>query len=106
MYFTECDGKYIDGGVLANNPCEFAMTQINLYDQKMQLPPRHFALAVSIGTGICPDQSLGDGKEFGAVFNLKKHMNYVKEVTELFVAAVSKEMSFAIAIDVELFMAL
>ena len=92
MYFTECDGKYIDGGVLANNPCEFAMTQINLYDQKMRLPPRHFALAVSIGTGIFPDQNLGDGKEFG-VFNLKKHVKYLKEVTELFAAAVSKGMS-------------
>ncbi len=90
MYFTEFEGKYVDGGVKANNPCEFAMTQINQYDEKMGLPARHFAMAVSIGTGIFPNRNLGDGdgKDFG-IFNLRKQMKYVKDLTELFAEAVS-----------------
>ena len=27
VFFTECD-DYIDGGVVANNPCNFALTHI------------------------------------------------------------------------------
>ena len=87
MYFTEFDKKYVDGGVKANNPCEFAMTQINQYDRAMGLPARHFAVAVSIGTGIFPNRSLGDGKEFG-MFNLKKQVKFLKQLTELFMEAV------------------
>ena len=78
---------------MANNPCDIAMTHINQYDEKKGLPPRHFALAVSIGTGIFPDHRLsdgGDGKDFG-ILNFKKQVQYVKDLTKLLAAAVSWE---------------
>lgn len=90
MYFTDCDGRYVDGGVLANNPCDIAMTHIYEYNQEKNLPKRHFALAVSIGTGIFPERDLGsgDGKEYG-LLNLKKQLSVVKELTRLFMETVS-----------------
>ena len=30
IYFTECD-NYVDGGLLANNPCSDALTKIQVY---------------------------------------------------------------------------
>ena len=52
------------GGVLANNPCKFAMKEINMYDQYMGIQERHFLLAMSVGTGIYPDKTL-EGGEWG-----------------------------------------
>ena len=42
---------YIDGGVKANNPSEFAISRIREYHDSKRLPPPHFSLAVSVGTG-------------------------------------------------------
>ena len=88
MFFTPHLGQYVDGGVKANNPCDFAMTFINDYDRLMDLPERHFAMAVSIGTGIFPSKTLGDGSEWKG-FSVMKQVNYVKEMVEMLTAAVS-----------------
>ena len=88
MYFTPYQGKYVDGGVMAKNPCEFAMKEINLYDQSMGIPERHFLLAMSVGTGIYPDKTL-EGGEWGKGFNIKKQLQYVKEMVDMLSQAVS-----------------
>ena len=64
MFFKEMD-NYVDGGVLANNPCDFGLTAIQNYYRALgeQLG---IALVVSIGTGIFPGEVLGkvDAQEF------------------------------------------
>lgn len=64
MFFKEFE-NYVDGGVLANNPCDYGLTAIqNYYRQRgIDLP---IALVVSVGTGIYPAEELGrvDAHEF------------------------------------------
>ena len=64
MFFKEMD-NYVDGGVLANNPCDFGLTAIQNYYRALgeQLA---IALVVSIGTGIFPGEEIGkvDAQEF------------------------------------------
>ncbi len=64
MFFKECD-NYVDGGVLANNPCDYGLTAIqNFYRRRGEQLP--IALVVSVGTGIYPAEELGriDAHEF------------------------------------------
>ena len=58
MFFEEMD-NYVDGGVLANNPCDCGLTEIQNYYRVLgeQLA---IALVVSIGTGIFPVEELGN----------------------------------------------
>ena len=60
LLLGECD-NYVDGGVLANNPCDYGMTEIQSYFRShgMKLP---IALVVSVGTRIHPTK-----KECGSV---------------------------------------
>ena len=64
IFFSEFE-DYVDGGVLANNPCEHGLTKIQDFHREKQvnLP---IALVVSIGTGIYPPEELGriDAQEF------------------------------------------
>ena len=63
MFFKECD-NYVDGGVLANNPCESGMTHIqNFYRLQGQKLP--IAVVVSVGTGVYPAEKLGKVDIFG-----------------------------------------
>lgn len=57
MFFTECD-NYVDGGVLANNPCVDGLTRIQGFyrERNIQFP---IACMVSLGSGISPTQELG-----------------------------------------------
>ena len=57
MYFTEFE-NYVDGGVLANNPCEVGLTAIQNYS-RMRGVPRPITLLVSVGSGLCPGRQLG-----------------------------------------------
>ena len=57
MYFSEMN-NYVDGGIIANNPCEYGLTRIqhHFYLRQQKLP---IALVVSIGTGIYPPERIG-----------------------------------------------
>ena len=57
MYFSEMN-NYVDGGIIANNPCEYGLTRIqhHFYLRKQKLP---IALVVSIGTGVYPAEKIG-----------------------------------------------
>lgn len=57
IFFSECD-NYVDGGVLANNPCQYGLDEIQKFYHSLhqKLP---IALVVSIGTGTYPPEKLG-----------------------------------------------
>ena len=86
MYFTSFN-KYVDGGVKANNPCEFAMTEIRQYYHTRGLTPPHFPIMVSIGTGRFPAQKLD---ELNVSFNIElKDMLTPKHLFDLLLYTVS-----------------
>ena len=51
VVFAPLDDTYIDGGVKANNPSEFAMTEIRKYYRRKKRDMPHISLLVSVGTG-------------------------------------------------------
>jgi hypothetical protein len=57
MYFTESD-NYVDGGVLANNPCMDGLNTIQSFyrERGINFP---ITCVVSLGSGISPSQELG-----------------------------------------------
>ena len=64
IFFGEFE-NYVDGGVLANNPCDYGMTAIqNFY--RLQGEKLLIAVVVSIGTGEYPPVKMGkvDAQEF------------------------------------------
>ncbi len=58
FYFTEFE-NYIDGGMLANNPSEAALTVIqdHYHDKGEKIP---ISLLVSVGSGVNPGSPLGE----------------------------------------------
>ncbi|KAL5457028.1 hypothetical protein EMCRGX_G034263 [Ephydatia muelleri] len=57
LYFEECD-SYVDGGILANNPCMEGLTRIqDYYRQVNQKLP--ISLVVSVGCGVLPPSTIG-----------------------------------------------
>lgn len=58
FYFKEYE-NYIDGGMLANNPADIALSVIQdfYHDRGEKLP---ITLLVSVGTGINKEQELGE----------------------------------------------
>ena len=53
MVFESLDKMYVDGGVKANNPAEFAMTEIREYYRTCNggMPPISFVVSVGTGRG-------------------------------------------------------
>ena len=60
------------------------MKEINMYDQSMGIPEWHFLLAMSVGT----DKTL-EGGEWCKGFNIKKQLQYVKEMVDMLTQTVS-----------------
>ncbi len=57
VFFSECD-NYVDGGVLANNPCQYGLDEIQkFHSSRHQKIP--ISLVVSVGTGTYPREKLG-----------------------------------------------
>ena len=57
MVFSEFE-NYVDGGVLANNPSEVGLTEIqDFHLQRGEKLP--ISLVVSVGTGVYPVEKLG-----------------------------------------------
>ena len=74
MYFSEMD-HYVDGGVMANNPCEYGLSAIQNYhrDIKKKLD---IACVVSIGTGVYPEEGLGSTDAHKFLFFGKHWFNF------------------------------
>ena len=74
FYFTEKD-NYIDGGLLANNPCEDALTTIQeFYREKGQKIP--ISLLVSVGSGLNPSKDIGSINVHISTFNPRAWMDF------------------------------
>ena len=79
-------GDFVDGGILANNPCECGLTQIqNFYRKRGKKLP--ISLVVSVGSGKYPKQQLGniDAQQFlfcGPWFDLRGGSAGVRERTK------------------------
>ena len=52
--FRSLNGRYVDGGIKANNPSIFAMTEIRDYHLRNGMAMPRLSLVVSVGTGIAP----------------------------------------------------
>ena len=99
VFFKEFE-NYVDGGVLANNPCDYGLTAIQNYyrQQGIDLP---IALVVSVGTGIYPSEELGriDAQEF--LFFGKHWFNAtdtIRKRTRNLIQLLSNAVSYCVAI--------
>ena len=98
IFFGEFE-NYVDGGILANNPCDCGLTAIqNFY--RMQGQKLRVALVVSVGTGVYPAEKLGrvDAQEFLFFgkhwFKLSKLRNRATNLVSLLSNAVSQYKAF------------
>jgi hypothetical protein len=53
-YFVPFEDRFIDGGIIANNPTLDAMTEV-LKLQESGKEPLSLGMVVSLGTGVCPE---------------------------------------------------
>lgn len=79
MYFEPGESgahRFIDGGVKANNPTDYALTLIQKYLDEQQSVFKEktlrYACVVSVGCGVYPPDPIGD-------FNIQKFMTLNKE---------------------------
>ena len=93
IFFGEFE-NYVDGGVLANNPCDCGLTAIqNFY--RLQGGRLLISMVVSVGTGEYPSEELGkvDAQEFLFFgkhwFNLSKLRDRATNLIALLSTAVS-----------------
>lgn len=72
MHFTELD-DYVDGGVLANNPCDSGLTAIQNF-HRSRGKKFEIACVVSLGCGNIPAEKLGktDAHLYLTVGNIMK----------------------------------
>ena len=56
--YTDCN-NYIDACVIANNPCDYALTRLQQY-YFMRREQQPVSLVVSVGTGIYSHAKMGD----------------------------------------------
>ena len=92
MHFTELD-DYVDGGVLANNPCDHGLTAIQNF-HRSRGKKLDIACVVSIGCGIVPAEKLGktDAHLFlsvGQMFKIDSIKSRVMNLITLLSTAVS-----------------
>ena len=95
VFFSECD-NYVDGGVLANNPCQYGLAEIqNFHLHRGQKLP--ISLVVSVGTGIYPQEKLGsiDAHDYLLPgmhwLNFKDALKTMSNLLQLFSNAVSSK---------------
>ena len=89
LVFNELD-NYVDGGVIANNPSESGLMEIqNFHLQQGQKLP--ISLIVSVGSGVYPKQSLGSINAHEYLFGprLMKAVNMFGNLIQLLANAVS-----------------
>ena len=93
LFFTEVD-KYVDGGLICNNPTEYGLTAIQNFcrKQEIELP---ISVVVSVGSGQNPAKPMGMVDAHEALFFGKqwlrpdKLINMTQNLFELLSNAVS-----------------
>ena len=92
MHFSECD-NYVDGGVLANNPCDTGLMRIQKHyaDMGVRLP---ISCVVSVGSGVFPVRELGstDAPLGLSWLNLRDSFRRYSNLIQLLTRAVSKHV--------------
>ena len=93
MFFSEFE-NYVDGGVLANNPSEVGLTEIqDFHLQRGEKLP--ISLVVSVGTGVYPEENLGsiDARQYLCMgkhwLKFKDSLNRLGNLIQLLSNAVS-----------------
>ena len=89
LVFSELD-NYVDGGVIANNPSEYGLMEIqNFHLQKGQKLP--ISLIVSVGSGVYPKERLGSINAHECLFGprILKTVNMFGNLLQLLSNAVS-----------------
>ena len=93
MHFTE-HNDYVDGGVLANNPCEAGLIAIRDFYHERRGEKVSIAFVVSVGSGVWPGEKMGSTNLHqhlrpGGVFEPLKAFRAAKNVLSLLEEAVS-----------------
>ena len=93
FYFPPFENKFVDGGVMANNPTLDAMTEIVKQTEKEGKEAK-IALVVSLGTGITPPSKSEDvgvfvpnlSNAFKAILRLPDTLSAIANMLHLFVS--------------------
>ena len=93
MHFDACD-DYVDGGVLANNPCEAGLTAIRDFYYERHRKKLSIAFVVSVGSGRWQSEKLGSADfhqylGLGGLLTLRKTFQAGKNFSLLLEEAVS-----------------
>ena len=92
IFFGEFE-NYVDGGVLANNPCDCGLTAIqNFY--RLQGQSLRIAVVVSIGTGKYPSEKLGkvDAQEYLFFGTHRFRLGKLRDLTTNLISLLSNEV--------------
>lgn len=78
-YFDRAFGRFLDGGLIANNPTLDALTEIHEYNTALKVLGKHDevkppTLVVSVGTGLIPLRQV-------YAFNLLYYMSFILKRT-------------------------
>jgi len=83
----------VDGGILANNPCDYALTEIQEY-LDTHTRESQIACVVSVGCGIYPPEKIGNTDVLTIGKNIFKLANFPKRLSnmlQLLITAVRKQ---------------
>ncbi|KAE9414431.1 hypothetical protein Angca_003644, partial [Angiostrongylus cantonensis] len=94
-YFPPFEGKYMDGGLIANNPCSQLISDIQLMNTSFQMAGKaehcyRIGCIVSIGTGQTPEAfveslNLSLPKNIAEVVGLTKNLAVISHMKNLFI---------------------
>ena len=82
MYFEPFEGKWIDGGVMANNPTLTALTEITNQGEKEHKSVK-IGLVLSVGTGIPPTRNYKDVSTYIPHLSLKSLVHTITHLSEV-----------------------
>jgi calcium-independent phospholipase A2 len=92
VYFQSFEKKFLDGGLMANNPTIDAITEV-IQQGKYEAKPVKIGLVVSVGTGVVPRKSVENVDVFVPKFTLKAipdTLSGLSTIFELFTSEVTK----------------
>ena len=85
IFFKSFD-DYVDGGVMASNPCEYAISEISQFYRDRREKEPEFSIALSVGTGyvrvgdigMSPSKIYDGKKQLGNLF--EKSVSFVEKI--------------------------